>query len=149
VLNARPLQFQPTRGDVTVGTAILSVYCACDDAQVNGGDFDMEWYTTEPHAVSVNMFEMDRHEIVVSRTNDRLLCLSMKVFFNEISFQYDALYYENVEDRYSLLSYCTGDRVVPWNVDTRFGMNRVETFEEFDAALSQPFTILLNDRPLP
>jgi hypothetical protein len=62
----------------------------------------------------------------------RLVLLSIKVFFNEITYQYDALYYETVDDRYALLSYCTTDERFDW-VDTepRFGPNRVGTLEKF------------------
>lgn len=68
------------------------------------------------------------------------LCLSVKVWFNEVSNQYDSMYYQNLDDRYALVPFCTrapessGGR-------SRLNHNRVATVDEFKQALGKPFVL--------
>jgi hypothetical protein len=57
------------------------------------------------------------------------------------------MYYQNLDDRYALLSYCTRAPEAS-GVQSRFKQNRVATVDEFKQALGKPFVIKLNQRAL-
>jgi hypothetical protein len=173
-LPRQTLVFKPTRDDITVGRVVFSVYCSHpDDVRVNGMRPDPAWrdvHLTETGEIVVdernsavpeiawlyiylsevakNQFELGPLKIEVSGNQQNvLLCLSIKVWFNEVTNQYDGLYYENLDDRYALVSYCS-DAPEPSPVEARFRQNRVATVNEFKEAISGPLVIRLNQRPL-
>ncbi len=74
------------------------------------------------------------------------LCMSVKVWFNEVTNQYDSPFYENVPDRYALVSYCTKD--IP-EARARHRQNRVATLEEFKGRLNQSFVLKLKEDRVP
>jgi len=167
------LTFKPTRVDFTVGKVILSLYCSEPDAvRVNGVSPDPEWgevhlvgtsivvdtrvsvarsnawmYIQLPE-VATNRFELAPLTIEVSSERHGFLCMSVKAWFNEVPNEYDGMFYQNLDDRYALISYCTGGSNYPSEVRARFGMNQVATVEEFKETLARPCAIKLNERPI-
>jgi hypothetical protein len=170
------LVFKPTRDDITVGRVVVSVYCAKpDEVRVNGVKPDPTWnnihltqtgeivvderHRTPPAGgvawvyialtqVSTNQFELPPLKVEFpSNTNSGLLCMSIKAWFNEVSNQYDSLFYEKTDDRYALVSYCTSSPDAS-EARARFKQNRVATAGEFKQAFSKPFVLKLNQRPL-
>jgi hypothetical protein len=73
--------------------------------------------------------------------------MTIKAWFNELTNEYDSRFYENLPDRYALLSYCTKEDDDPSKVNARQGANRVATMKEFKETLARPFVIRLNQRP--
>lgn len=176
-LPRQTLTFKPTRDDITVGRVVLSIYCSNpDDVRVNGVRLDPVWRdvrltqagdivvdrssSTVPDAgvawtdiyldrVATNRFVLP--PLKIESFADRLggqLCISVKASFNEVTNRYDSMYYENLDDRYALVSWCTNRPEPTSPVGARFRQNRVATVEEFRATLSKPIVIRLNQRPL-
>jgi len=154
----RTLVFQPTRDDMTVRQVVFSVFSSNPERlRVNGAPPAPGVVVADPHhawmyidlpRASKNQFELAQMKIEFAPHRPTgLLCVSVKAWFGEVTNQYDSLYYENVEDRYALVAYCT--RAPDWPMaKARFGMNRVASVREFKEALSKPFVIKLNQRPL-
>jgi hypothetical protein len=176
-LPRRTLSFKPTREDVTVGHVVFSIlWSTPDEVRLNGIRLDSAWTEirltragdiivergsgARPHGgmarilmsldrVATNRFELPTVKLEASTTRPRgQLCLSLKAWFNEISTQYDALYYEKGEDRYALVAWCMNPALLSPSVAARFTQNRVATAAEFSDTLAKPFVIRLNDRPL-
>lgn len=173
------LILKPTRDDITVGRVVFSVYCPSpEDVRVNGVQLDPAWrdiHLTQTGIVvdrrssvvpdagaawmlihlkrtARNQFEFAPLKIEFSnKEHSSLLCMSVKAWFNEVTNQYDAMYYQNLDDRYALVSYCTRPPDNPSEagaVRARFSQNRVATVNEFKQVLSRPFVIRLNQEPL-
>ena len=106
------------------------------------------WLYISLTQLSTNQFELAPLRIEFP-TNEHggLLCLSVKAWFNEVSNQYDSMYYQNLDDRYALVSYCTSAPEAS-GVQSRFKQNRVATVDEFKQALRKPFALKLKPTPL-
>ncbi|MDA1229680.1 MAG: hypothetical protein O2856_02810, partial [Planctomycetota bacterium] len=76
------------------------------------------------------------------------LYLNVKVWFNELTNQFDSFVYKHIPDRYAIVSYCTNEDDDPSKVNARLGANRVAKLEEFKELLGKPLVIELNQRPL-
>ena len=99
--------------------------------------------------VGKNKFELPAVKIEFSSKElGGPLYLTAKVWFNELTNQYDSPFYEHVRDRYALVSYCTKKDDDPSKVNARLGANRVASLKEFRDRLGKPFVIKLNQRPL-
>ena len=155
-LRRQTLTFKPSRDDITVGCAVLSLYQAdmgkalnLDGVRVNG--VKPKSFRLYLKQVSKNQFELPALKIEFA-TNQigGPLYLGLKVWFNELTNQEDSPYYasEHVPDRYALLSYCTNEDDDPSKVNARLGANRARTLKEFRERLAEPFVIRLNQRPL-
>lgn len=145
---SRTLTFVPTRDDISVGVAILSVYCG-DPARVriDGRAPEAAWTTIELARVERDRFALPTLQVV--HPPDVLVCLSIKVWFAEVGNQHDALLYEDLDDRYALVSFATRTDGPDWErARPRFTQNRAPTLAAFDDALSRPLPIRLNQRPL-
>lgn len=149
-LGARILEFAPTRDDMTVGVAVLNLF-ASSELRVNGKEAEAQWQSIELEEASKNRFRLPELKIEFVEGDDDYLCMSLKVWFKEVVNEFDSLYYKDLEDRYALLSYCTGhadgeqDRIV----NVRFSQNRVETLEKFQQGLARPFAIELEQHRIP
>lgn len=152
----RTLVFEPTRDDITVGCAIVSMYQSdmgralpLEAIRVNGRTPRSPTLYLKP--AGKNRFELPAMRIEFS-TNElgSPLYLALKVWFNELTNQEDSPYYEgdHLEDRYALLSYCSNENEVPAGVNARLGGNRARTLTEFKERLAMPIVIRLNQRPL-
>ncbi|MHC4098869.1 MAG: hypothetical protein ACYSU3_22780 [Planctomycetota bacterium] len=193
-IDAHVLKFIPTRDDFTVGRAVFTFHCAreatyseyennvygnrkvekCCGYKVNDDEPENQLKYVYLKQVAKNQFELAPLEVEFSKERSGHLCMSVKVWFNEVtnmsdSMYYenlddmsvkvwfnevtnmsDSMYYENLDDRYSLVSFCTSYEDFDWiNTKPRFGQNRVATLEQFKEALSKPFVIKLNQQPLP
>lgn len=150
------LTFKPTRDDITVGCAILSLWQAdmgkalnLEAIRVNG---------KKPKTVRLYLKQVGRNRFEVPALKIEFsseevggpLYVALKVWFNELTNQEDSSFYESAHlaDRYALLSYCTKEDEDPSKVNARLGANRVRTVAEFKERLAQPFVIRLNQRPL-
>lgn len=146
----RTLEFRPSRDDFTVASAVFSIYCSSpDEVRIDGARPDSSWRSIDLVRVGENRFELPPLEIELPAENPGLLCMSVKVWFHQVPNEYDSLFYEKTDDRYALASYCTSAEGPDWaQARPRFQQNRVESLEEFREALSKPFEIRLNQRPL-
>ncbi len=170
------LVFKPTRDDMTVGRVVFSVYCAKPgEVRLNGVKPDpawrdihlsrtgeivvdersrvapadgVAWLYISLTRLATNQFELPPLKIEFP-TNEHsgLLCMSVKVWFNEVSNQYDSMFYQKTDDRYALVSYCT-ESPDSSGAMSRFKQNRAATVNEFKQALAKPFVLKLNQRPL-
>jgi hypothetical protein len=153
-LPRQTLIFKPTRDDVTVGCLIFSLYQAdmgkainLDAIRVNGVKPEIPVIYLKQ--VGKNQFELPVLKIEFSSQElGGPLYMSLKAWFNELTNQGDSFYYENVLDRYALLSYCSKEDDDPSKVNARMGANRVATVKEFRERLARPFVIKLNRLPL-
>ena len=165
---SRILKFRPTRDDFTVGRAIFWLLCermaassdregdahrkseTCSGYRVNGVEQGDIYNVIELRQVAKNQFELPRIRVEFSKEGSGHFCAVVKVWFNEVTNKYDSPFYENVDDRYALVTFCTSDREeFQWvGTHARFSQNRVATLKEFKEALSEPLVIRLNQRPL-
>ncbi|HAV61659.1 MAG TPA: hypothetical protein DCY13_04750 [Verrucomicrobiales bacterium] len=149
----RELTFVPSRDDITVARVTFSVASSSPDSvKVNGARLDPAWLYLELTPVARNRFKLEplRIEHPVKAAGTNLLCISVKAWFQEVTTQYDSMYYENLDDRYALISWCTHppESAGVSGFGSRFKQNRVETVEEFKEVLTKPIPIRLNKRPL-
>jgi hypothetical protein len=149
-LERRRLVFRPTRDDMTIARAVFTVHCSRpDEVRLNGARPESSWTYMDLVPVGENEFELAPLKIEVSLDGVGLLCMSVKVWFREVPNEFDSLYYENPDDRYALVSFCTSAEGPDWQgARPRFKQNRVATLEQFREALSKPFDIRMNRRPL-
>ena len=113
-LGRQELQFAPTRSDLTVGIAVLTVLVPDEDWTVTlpesaRNDFQDRgsWKVLELKEIETNRFELPPIKIVAARGSSGPVCMSIKVWFHEITNQYDSPFYVHVPDRYALVSFCT------------------------------------------
>jgi hypothetical protein len=146
----RTLEFRPSRDDFTVASAVFSIHCSNPgEVRINGATPDSSWRYIDLVRVGKNRFELPPLEIEIPREHTGLVCMSVKVWFHEVPNEYDSLFYEETDDRYALVSYCTSAEGPDWEqARPRFQQNRVESLEAFRETLSKPFEIRLNQRPL-
>lgn len=150
----RTLIFKPTRDDITVGCVTFGLFQTdlgkainLEAIRVNG--LKPERPTIYLKEVGKNKFELPALQIEFStRELGGPLYLNLKAWFNELSNQGDSFYYENLKDRYALLSYCTKEDDDPSKVNARLGANRAPTLKQFKERLARPFVIKLNQLPL-
>lgn len=147
------LKFKPSRDDISVGHAIFSFKHTLlketnlDAIEING----MRPDTDVLHLKQLRKNEFELPAMKIEFSSQELggpLYLSIKVYFNELTNQYDSQFYENVPDRYAIISYCTKEDEVPSEVNARLGANRAVTFRAFTEALAKPLTIKLNQQSL-
>ena len=172
-LPRQTLTFKPSRDNMTVGKVIFSVYCSHpDEVRINGvqpdpawsdvhfkdkeivvdrrntAAKDHAWFYIDLPAVAKNQFDLAPLKIEVTRSDPRgMICMSVKVWFKEVTNHYDSMFYEKTDDRYALVSFCTSPPEQS-EVKARFTQNRVATAREFKDALAKPFVIKLNQRAL-
>jgi hypothetical protein len=138
------LTFKPTRDDLTVGCAVFTLN-ASHPYRVNGKEVTDSVCGVHLKQVATNQFELPALKIEYSASApDAILCMSVKIWFNEVSNFGDSSLYEHTDDRYALLAWCSGP-----GRRHRFDENRVATLDEFRQALSKPFVIRLNNHPIP
>ena len=153
-LPRQTLVFKPTRDDITVGCVVFSLYHsnmgeAIDLEAIRVNGVKPEVPVLYLKHVGKNQFELPALKIEFSTEElGGPLYMTVKAWFNEVSNIYDSTYYENVPDRYAVLSYCTNEDEDPSKVNARMGANRVATTKEFKEALARPFVIRLNQRPI-
>ncbi len=153
-LPAQTLTFNPTRDDITVGCVIFSLHHSdlgkainLAAIRVNGAQpSTARLYLKQ---VGKNQFKLPAVKIAFSSEDfGGPLYLTAKVWFNELTNQWDSPFYEHVPDRYALISYCTKENDDPSKVNARLGANRVASVEGFKERLAKPFVIKLKQRPL-
>lgn len=172
-LPLKRLIVKTTRDDITIGKVILSVYCSSPKALLFNGAHpdptwaeihftasgeitvdrrgnvspDGVWFYVSLRQIATNEFELPALKMEFRDGEKGLFCISLKAWFNELSNQYDGLFYKNLDDRYALISYCTK---APDDspARSRFKQNRLATVDEFKAAFSKPLVIKMNERPL-
>jgi hypothetical protein len=145
---------EPTRSDISVGSVEFVLYNPAftagwlDAVRVNG----LRPRTTSLHLrqIAKNAFEFPALRIEFSPSAlGGPLYLAVKAWFNELTSQQELPYYENLPDRYALLTYCTNENDDPSGQNARFGANRAKTLDAFIARLGEPIVIRLNQKPLP
>jgi hypothetical protein len=143
------LVFAPTRDDMTVSQVVFNVFASDPNAlRVNGTRSNSTFSHIDLKPVAKNQFELPSLKIEFdTNAPGALLCLSVKVWFSEVSNQYDSLFYKNTDDRYALVAWCSSSPDSS-PARSRFKQNRVATEKEFKEALSKPFVINLNQRAL-
>jgi hypothetical protein len=150
-LPERTLVFEPTREDFTVGMAVFSVMQLpsyhLEGIRINGVVPKGSYLYLKQ--VGKNRFELPALEIEYSKEAvGGPLYLGLKVWFDGISNQGDPFYYQNLPDRYALLTYCTNEAEDPATVNARWGANRATTLRDFKEKLANPLAIKLKQVPL-
>lgn len=151
VLEEQILELRTTRDDITVGRAVIAVYCAEPTAlRIQESVPTSTWTLLALEPAGPHQFRLP--VIRVERTSDAAgpVYLSLKAWFAEVSNQDDALYYAHLDDRYALVSFCSGSEdATDGTAKARFRQNRLPTLNALCERLREPFVIRLNDRPLP
>lgn len=149
-LAPRTLELVPSRADFSVATAVLSVFASRpDEVRIDGGAPLEPWTLIELERVGRDRFALPAVRVDLAPGHEGLVALSLKVWFAEVDNRHDALYYARGDDRYALVAFATRAEGPGWEeARPRFSQNRVATLEAFEAALSRPIPIALNDRPL-
>ena len=138
-LPAQTLTFNPTRDDITVGCVIFSLHHSdlgkainLAAIRVNGAQpSTARLYLKQ---VGKNQFKLPAVKIAFSSEDfGGPLYLTAKVWFNELTNQWDSPFYEHVPDRYALISYCTKENDDPSKVNARLGANRVASVDTASA----------------
>lgn len=153
-LPRQTLVMKPTREDFTVGCVMFSLRSSDmskplrrEAIRVNGAKLEAEVLYLKQ--VGKNQFELPAMKIEFSPQElGGPLILTLKPWFNEVTNQYDSLFYDHVPDRYAQLSYCTQEDFDTSGLNARLGANRVVTKQEFLDRLSKPLVIALNQRAL-
>jgi hypothetical protein len=147
-LGRQTLTFAPTRGDLTVRCAVLAVLSS-HPVRINGVEA-RPWNYLYLKQVGKNQFELPALRIeFVPDGPERIGCLSVKIWFNEVTNQADSDLYENRDDRYALLSWFTNPPELMKDPSyMRSAQNRVQTPSEFSERLSQPFPLRMKQTPL-
>ena len=150
-LGPQTLTFTPTRDDLTVGCAVFPVVSS-HPVRVNGVEAK-QWNYIYLKQVGRNQFELPALRIEFAPDGpDAIGCLSVKVWFNEVTNYSDSALYEHRDDRYALVSWCTNPpelmKDTSYNYKARFGQNRVRTLGEFRERLAKPFPLRMNQTPL-
>jgi hypothetical protein len=148
-LGRQTLNFTPTRDDLTVGCAVLPVVSS-HPVRVNGVEAK-QWNYLYLKQVGRNQFELPALRIEFAPDGPETIgCLSVKVYFNEVTNQADSDLYEHRDDRYALLSWYTNppELMKETSYKARFGENRVQALSEFRERLAKPFPIQMKQTPL-
>ena len=141
------LSFTPSRADLSVGIVWLSVLTPDDDWTVTLSEAERANFQdvgtlkyVELKQVGTNRFELPPLKVEPRKNDSGPVCLSVKAWFNEVSSEYESLYWVNVADRYGLLTFCTREDA---RIRARFKQHLVATLEEFRAGLGKPFVLNL------
>jgi hypothetical protein len=142
---------QPSRDDLTVGAAILLLYTShpqnisIETAQPMHGDINFIYLKQ----IGKNQFELPAITLDLPQNDPKaFLCLSLKLYFNEITNMYDSDIYEKRDDRYSMISYVQGTpEPVPVGRFS-FTQNKVPSLADFESFLSKPIPVRLKSIPL-
>jgi hypothetical protein len=148
-LGRQTLNFTPTRDDLTVGCVLLPVVSS-HRVRVNGVEAE-RWNYIYLKQVGKNQFELPALRIEFAPDGpDTIGCLSVKVWFNEVTYWADSDLYEHRDDRYALLSWCTNppELMKDTSYKSRFAENRVQTLDEFKQRLAKPFPLRMKPTPL-
>ena len=145
-LERRVLTFEPTRRDYSVGCAVFSVVSS-KPVKVNGVQGE-PWSYIYLKQVGKNQFELPalRIEFDLAEPGD-IGCMSLKIWFNEVTNYYDSGLYVNNDDRYALVAWTTipPKQSKDTSYNARFGLNRVESLEMFKQRLAEPFVLRMKD----
>ncbi len=144
-LDSRVLEFAPTRDDLEVSIAQFNLFSS-GKLTVNGEEAEHQWKYIDLESVGRNRFRLPALELEFSEEGRGYLCMSVKVWFDKLPNEIDSPYYQRVDDRYALVSWCT--RHAGPDVH-RFSQNRVATLREFEAVLARPFVIPLKRQRIP
>lgn len=139
------LQFTPSRTDLTVGIVWLSVLTPKVDWKVKLPEAERsnfhdarEYKYFELKRVGYNRFELPQLSIQAKQRVHGPVCISVKAWLNEVISEYESLYWIDLDDRYSLLSYCSSNDEM---ARARYSQNRVTTLQEFRARLEKPIVL--------
>lgn len=149
---AREIEFPVSRSDISVGVAILNILVPDEDwtvkvagAQERLGGFASFKSVSLIH-VEGNRFKLPPVTVTAKGEKAGPICFGLKVWFNEITNVHDSPFYVNVPDRYSLVSWCSTEKL---RKHPRFKQNPVATLDEFKERLKKPFPIKLRDHQMP
>jgi hypothetical protein len=114
--------------------------------RLDGAPLPEAWHLLDLRKVDTNTFELPAVRLEADRG---LVAVSLKVWFEQVGNEQDAMFYARGDDRYALVAWASRTDGPEWErARPRFAQNRVATPAELDAALSRPLPIALNDRPL-
>jgi hypothetical protein len=151
-LGPQTLTFTPTRDDLTIRCVTLAVLSS-HPVRINGVQAQPFNYLYLMQ-VGKNQFELPalRIEFVPAASPDapeRIGLLALKVWFNEVTNQADSDLYENRDDRYALVSWCSNPPELLKDTSyRRNAQNRVQTPSAFRERLAQPFELRMKRTPL-
>ena len=137
------------RPDLEVESIALNPLCAqnrdepyqtCEDFRVNGDPTGyLEFKSTGQNEVTIPELR-----IQFSGRANEFFCLGFKVFFKGIPNQKDSKIYLDLDDRYSILSYCSVPNLPVWIAQNpRWTHKRVYSPELFSEVLAGPILLHL------
>ena len=147
-LGPQTLVFTPTRDDLTVRCVTLAVLSS-HPVRINGVQAPPYNYLYLEQ-VGKNQFRLPALRIEFAPDGPETIGgLALKVWFNEVTNQFDSDLYENRDDRYALLSWFTNPPELLKDTSfMRSAHNRVQTPGEFRQRLTQPFPLRMKRTPL-
>ena len=147
-LGRQTLTFVPTRDDLTVRCVTLAVLSS-HPVGINGVEA-RPWNYLYLKQVGKNQFELPALRIEFAPEGPETIgCLSVKIWFNEVTHQFDSDLYENRDDRYALVSWCTNPPELLKDTSyRRSAHNREQTPGELRERLARPFPLRMKRTPL-
>lgn len=148
----REIEFPVSRADISVGVAILNILVPDEDWTIKvGGAQERLGGFASFKSVSLipmegNRFKLPPVTITANEEEPGPICFGLKVWFKEITNVHDSPFYVNVPDRYSLVSWCSTEKL---RDHPRFKQNPVATLKEFQERLKKPFPLKLRDYQMP
>jgi hypothetical protein len=147
------LSVQPTRDDISVRSVVFSV--SGSDGLFHGETDGIRINGVVPKSSQLNLKQVGKNQFELpalkieysSQVFGGPLYLTLKVWFNEVSTE-DVFFYQDRQDRYALLTYCTDEAEDPAMVNARWGANRAKTWKEFKEKLAAPLVLNLKPQPL-
>lgn len=146
------------RPDLVLEKLMIQLYCLPREGGQGGAPFETcGTVTVDGPQPTDQLFELpatgrDRVDtkpisIGFATRAENVWCIGMKVLFQGIPNQTDSLLYVDLDDRYSILSYCSEATLPPQHAQqSRWAHRRAPTFQEFVTRLGQPIAIALKPK---
>jgi hypothetical protein len=144
---------QHDRADLALEKLWMAFYCLprdgrpavdiaqCGELSVGGEPSES---TAEFPATSTNRVDTKPVSFRFTHPDEHIFCIGMKVLFQGVPNQIDSTLYVTLDDRYSILSYCTEPTLPSQHASQpRWAHRREPTFSLFLARFSQPIALAL------
>jgi hypothetical protein len=146
------VNIEHNRADLELEAFLLHAVCVHPDGSWAATDcFEMridgrvvEGGIAFPAAGQANSIDVPRIEIDHNSESGQILCLGTKVLFHGHPNERDYVIYGDPKDRYSILAFCTTERLPGLLAEQpRFAHRRASSWKEFVERLSNPIALQL------
>lgn len=161
-LDGTDIEFQMTGKDLPIKRAFVTIRCLrsatfferlnngakdyenCDDFAINGSSVSSHEIKIELQKLSATKFHLVQQVINFSKNRKGHTCMRISVELGKTQGSATNIYV-NPADNYSLLSYCTVEKL-PFSINTYVYENRrVNRLSNFNMKLNKPITVLLKN----